>query len=58
VPAIRGFASSVLDRETAVNVAISSLLIANSTACRHPAITPLLVWPIENEESTNKPPVP
>jgi hypothetical protein len=28
------------------------------TACRHPAITPILVQPIANEESTNRPRVP
>jgi hypothetical protein len=32
--------------------------IANSTACRHPAITPILVEPIANEESTNRLPFP
>ncbi|WP_210250797.1 hypothetical protein, partial [Bradyrhizobium hipponense] len=51
-------AGSVLDRERAVNVSISSSVIANSTACRHPAMMKLLVQSIANEESTNKRPVP
>jgi hypothetical protein len=46
------------EREMPVNRPISSPLIANSTACRHSAITPILVQPIANEESTNRLPVP
>jgi hypothetical protein len=33
-----------------VNRPMSSPLIANLTACRHPAITPILVQPKANEE--------
>ncbi|WP_210253353.1 hypothetical protein, partial [Bradyrhizobium yuanmingense] len=36
---------SVLDRERAASASISSSVIANSTACRHPAMKPLLVAP-------------
>jgi len=50
--------ASVLDRERAVSVSISSAVIANSTARRHPAMMPLLVHLTANEESTNKSPVP
>lgn len=52
------FASSVRDRESVVKVAISSSLIANSTARRHPAMMQFLVSPPQNEESANKPSVP
>ena len=38
-------AGSVRDRERAVNLSISSFVIANSTARRHPAMMPLLVSP-------------
>jgi hypothetical protein len=41
-----------------VSVSISSPVIANSTACRHPAMMPLLVRSTANEESTNKSSVP
>src|SRR6478672_3733882 len=51
-------AASVLDRERAVSVSISSAVIAKSTARRHPAMMPLLVHLTANEESTNKSPVP
>jgi hypothetical protein len=51
-------AGSVREREMAVNRPICSSVIANSAACRHPAMMPLLVQPTTNEESTNKPPVP
>jgi hypothetical protein len=51
-------ASSVRDRESVVKVAISSSLIANSTARRHPAMIQFLVSPPQNEESANKPSVP
>src|SRR6516162_7698769 len=36
-------AGSLRDRERAVNVSISSSVIANSTACRHVAMIPILV---------------
>ena len=51
-------AGSVLDRERAVNLSISSSVIANSTARRHLAMMPLLVQPIANKESANKSSVP
>ncbi|WP_456652147.1 MULTISPECIES: hypothetical protein [unclassified Bradyrhizobium] len=51
-------ASSILDRQSVVKVAISSSLIAHSTARRHPAMIQLLVAPTENEESANNPSVP
>ncbi|HEY2227459.1 MAG TPA: hypothetical protein VGI22_06885, partial [Xanthobacteraceae bacterium] len=38
-------AGSVRDRERAVNLSISSPVIANSTTRRHPAMMPLLVSP-------------
>src|SRR6478609_9746239 len=38
-------AGSVRDRERAVNLSISSQVIANPTARRHPAMMPLLVSP-------------
>src|SRR4029079_21093 len=38
-------AGSVRDRERVVNLSISSQVIANSTARRHPAMMPLLVSP-------------
>src|SRR5215475_13461012 len=41
-----------------VNVSISSSVIANSTACRHVAMIPILVQTNSNEESTNTLPVP
>jgi hypothetical protein len=41
-----------------VSVSISSPVIANSTARRHPAMMPLLVHLTANEESTNQSPVP
>jgi len=50
--------SMLLDREIAVNASISSSVIANSTACRHFPMMPLLVQPIANEESANKSFVP
>jgi len=46
------------DRERAVNVSISSSVIANSTACRHLAMMPLLAQTFANEESANKSLVP
>ena len=46
----RGVARSVREREMSVDRPISSPLIANSTACRHCAITPIFVQPIANEE--------
>jgi len=51
-------AGSVRDRERAVNVSISSSVIATSTACRHLAMMKLLVQSILNKESTNNSPVP
>jgi hypothetical protein len=51
-------ASSSLDRESVVKAAISSSLIANSTARRHPAMIQLLISPTANEESINNPSVP
>ena len=51
-------AASVLDRERAVSVSISSAVIANSTARRHPAMMPLLVHLTANEESTTSPILP
>src|SRR5262249_42331105 len=51
-------ARSVRECDTLVSCAISSLVIASSTACRHPAMMPLLVTSITNEESTTILPVP
>jgi hypothetical protein len=51
-------AASVREREMAINLPISSSVIANSTACRQVAIISLLVPPAANEESTNNQPVP
>src|SRR4030088_739931 len=41
-----------------VRLAISSSVIASSIACRHLAISPILVPQTANEESANNPPVP
>src|SRR3979409_668882 len=49
---------SVLDRERAFNLSISSSVIVNSITRRHPAMIPLLVSSIANEESATKPLVP
>jgi hypothetical protein len=51
-------AGSVLDRERTVNLSISSSVIVNSTARRHPAMIPLLVWPSQNKESAIQSSVP
>jgi hypothetical protein len=51
-------AASVREREMAVNLAISSSVIAKSTECRHPAMMQLLIRPTANEESANNQPVP
>jgi len=42
-------AASVLDRERAVNLSISSSVIVNSITRRHPAMIPLLVLPIAKQ---------
>jgi hypothetical protein len=51
-------AASLREREMAVNLATSSFVIANSTACRQLAMMDLLVHLAANGESTNKPSVP
>src|SRR6266850_1553178 len=48
-------AGSVRDRERAVNLSISSSVIANSTARRHPAIMPLLVSPTAKQGIRHQP---
>jgi hypothetical protein len=58
LPATPGLPGSVRDRDRAVSASISSPVIANATACRHPAMMPLLVRSTTNEESANKLPVP
>jgi hypothetical protein len=46
-------AGSVREREITVSFPISSSVIANSTACRHRAMLPLLVRSTATEESTS-----
>jgi hypothetical protein len=55
---VQAIATSVRDRETAINRATSSSVIPTSRACRHVAMLPLLVQFFSNEESTNIIPVP